>query len=197
MSTTLALNREDSGKSIRLALGDTIQVTLPEMDPLAAWKAEVDTSVLAYAQQADQDSYWLLGEDLQTFVRVFEARAEGETDLVLTCQKIGETRVDVLDVWRVHVVVGNPARRKAAPVTPAAKEAAAEPAPAAGDMVVILFEVLLLAMAAFMLAFRLAILAFNTSTSDTLFGLLGIIGAGTVTIYVAHKIVFILLSRAK
>jgi len=196
VSTTLALNREDNGKTVRLAVGDTIQVSLPEMDTLAAWKVEVDTSVLAYAEQTEQDSYWLLGGDLQTFVRIFQARSEGVTDLVMTCQKIGENRVDILDVFRVQVIVGHPERRKAA--RPAEEQVAVQAAASSpADTIFLLFEILLLAMGAFMLSYRLATLAMNISISDVLFGLLGAIGSGVVTIYVALKIVSILNSKVK
>lgn len=198
VSTTLALAKEDSGKTIRLAVGDTVQITLPELDPLAAWKVDVDTSVLAYAEQADQDSYWLLGEDLATFVRIFQARAEGETPLVMTCQKIGENRVQVLDTFRIFVIVGNPPRRKPAPPAETVTEVESKPARGTSEQVMVLFEVLALALFAFLLAYRLAVVAMDTARiSDLMFGLLGIIGSAVVTVYVAWKLVDILVRRVK
>ena len=200
VSTTLALNREDDGKTIRLAVGDTVQVTLPELDPLAAWKVDVDSTVITYAEQSDQESYWLLGDDLSTFVRIFQARGEGVTELVLTCQKIGDNRVQVLDTWRVTTIVGNPRRQQAAAPTAApTPQQAATPAKheGSGESIVLLFELLLMSMAAFLLSSRLATLAINISDVDTIFGLLGALGTGIVTIYVAVKLVSVLLSKTK
>lgn len=198
VSTTLALNREDDGKTIRLAVGDTVQVTLPELDPLAAWKVDADSTVITYAEQSDQDSYWLLGDDLSTFVRIFQARGEGVTELVMTCQKIGDNRVDVLDTWRITVIVGNPRRqRQATPAAPAQQQAAPAKHEGSGEGIILLFELLLMSMAAFLLSSRLATLAINISDVDTIFGLLGALGTGIVTIYVAVKLVSVLLSKAK
>ena len=113
MQTILSVARSDSGGTVQLAVGDELQITLPERQATAGWKTEVEGAALVAATASDEKAqYWEIGEDTQTSVHVLRAAQEGRAVVTSTYQAMGASGMRVLDTFTLEVTVGAPPKSK-------------------------------------------------------------------------------------
>jgi len=184
--TTIAVNRQDSGQSVRINVGDVLEVSLSEREPTAGWKAEFDESILGLVAETAGESVWLLGEGDQNTVRQFRAKKEGNTTLRMLYQRLGDAGVATLDTFTLEVTVG------AAPPPP--KERVRVPLP---EMVFILIQVFIFAVAFFVVSFLFGVYAGRPhelpEPTSLLVGLIGAVFAGAVAAWSLIRLLSILI----
>ena len=188
MQTRVSVDKEDSGKSIRLNVGDVLDVSLPETSAQAAWRVDVDADVLApVTSPTNTQSVWVLDEVEQTYMRSFRAAQVGHAVLSMSYVTVADG--NPLGKFALEVTVGDAPRPK--PIRQAL------PTP---QLVIILGEFMLVAIAGALLSFRLAtVVAGHTpgATADLLIALLGTVGMGTLAGYLLVRIVSLFAGRLR
>ena len=200
MQTKVFVGKEDDGKSIQLGVGDLLEVSLPETSGRAAWHVEVDADVLApVSSLTNTQTVWVLDEEEHMDLRSFRAARVGRALLKMTYDAVDTG--SALDSFTLEVVVGDPPKPK--PIRQAM------PAP---QLMIVLFEIFLMAIAAGVLAFRLATLTadvlseqprfpeevvFAVGQGDLLLALLGTVVMGAIAGYALVRMVAFFASRLR
>jgi len=188
MQTRVLVDMQDNGKSVRMGVGDILEVTLPQSDASARWQAEVDTDVLApLATLTSTQDVWILDDAGQRYQRSFGAAREGHTVLKMSHDSVedGSTKAS----FALEVLIGNATYPKAM----------RQPVPAP-ELVVILCEFMLVAILASLLSFLLVthVVASQTPAMPQLIlGLLGTVGMATIAGFLAVRIISILAGRVR
>lgn len=207
MQTKVSVGKEDNGKSIRLGIGDLLEVSLPETDARAAWRVEMDSDVLtAVSSPTNTQTVWVLDEADQMHLRTFRAARVGRARLNMTYSQV-EGGAPVSS-FTLEAVVGNPPKPKPIRET--------LPAP---QLILIFFQLFIIAAAAALLSFRLATVAANVvqeqpqimqaaeyaglriqlhiGQADLLLGLLGTVAMATIAGYALVRVVAFFASRLR
>jgi len=201
VQTKVSVGKEDQGKSISLAVGDLLEVSLGETDGRAAWQVAVDGEILApVSSPTNTETVWVLDAPDQIHLRTFRAVRVGCATLTMTYTRIEGGAP--LDTFTIEAVVGNPPKPKLARQQ--------VPAP---QLLVILVELFLGATAAALLSFRLATVAanilqeqadlaqisarINVGQADLLVGLLGTVAMGAAAAYALVRVISMLASRPR
>jgi hypothetical protein len=205
--TKVYLAKEDSGKSIQLGVGDLVEVSLPETDPGASWQVEVDSNILTpLSSPTNTQAVWVLDEADQMHLRTFRAAHTGRTMLNMKYNQLqgGAT----VGSFGVEVVVGD------APKPKPIRQPVAAP-----QLLIIMFQILLIAIGGPLLGFRLATVAANVlqeqgqimqaaeqaqiqvrlsiGQADLLLGLLGTVAMGTIAGYALVRVVAFFAGRLR
>jgi len=180
--STISVERPDSGQTVRMSVGDILEVNLAEDEPTAAWKAEFDQEILGLVSETTGESVYLLSDLHQRTVRQFRAKKEGQTTLRMLYQRFGDAGVATRDTFTLDVVVGH-----AAPVR---KERQPVPLP---EMALILVEVFLFAAAFLAISFMFGIYAGQShsvpSPTKMFIALTGAVLAGSVAGFTLLRLV--------
>jgi len=207
VQTRVSVGKEDHGKSIKLGVGDLLEVSLPETDARAAWRVQVDTETLApVSSPTNTQTVYVLDAADQMHLRTFRAARVGRATLNMTYSRVEDGTP--VDSFAIEAVVGNPPKPK-----PIRQEVPASP------MLLILFRVFLGAAAAALLSFRLATVAanvlqeqtqlaqiaeqakirlqVNVGQADLLLGLLGTVVMAAAAGYSLVRIISIFASRLR
>lgn len=207
MHTKVYLAKEDNGRSVQLGVGDLVEVSLPETDPGASWQIEVDPDILSpVSSPTNTQAVWVLDETDQMHLRTFRAAHTGRTMLSMHYNRLqgGEAVM----TFGVEIVVGD------APKPKPIRQPVAAP-----QLLIIMFQIFLIAIAATFLGFRLATLSANVlqeqaqiiqaaeqaqipihlgvGQADLLLGLLGTVAMGTIAGYVLVRIVAFFAGRLR
>jgi len=205
--TKVYLAKEDNGKSVQLGVGDLLEVGLPETNPGASWQVEVDANILSpISSPTNTQTVWVLDETDQMHLRIFRAAHTGRTLLGMSYNRLqgGET----LTTFGVEIVVGD------APKPKPIRQPVAAP-----QLLIIMFQIFLIAIGATFLGFRLATLSANVlqeqiqimqaaeqaqipvhlgvGQADLLLGLLGTVAMGTIAGYALVRIVAFFAGRLR
>jgi hypothetical protein len=188
MQTRIAVDVHDNGKSITMAVGDTLEVSLPENDAGARWQTKVDSELLSpIASMDDTHTTWILDDVDQEYQRVFSAAHEGFTVLEMSYNSIEDGRAK--STFSLEVRVGNAAYPKAT----------RRQVPTS-QLVVILAEFLFVAIMGALLSFLAVTLALAQSTELTpklILGVLGTVGMGAIAGSLGVRIISILAGRVR
>ncbi|HUT73463.1 MAG TPA: protease inhibitor I42 family protein [Armatimonadota bacterium] len=194
MQTKVSVGKEDDGKSIRLGVGDLLELSLPETDAAASWHVEVDANVLAVVSSpTNTQTVWLLDEADQTRLWTFRAARTGYALLKLSYDSIENGAA--VDHFALEVTVGDAPKPK--PIR--------QPLPAS-QLIIVLFQSFLIAAAGALLSFRMATLtaqvldlndAVQVAQSDLLLALLGTVGLATVAGFLLVRIIALFTSRGR
>jgi hypothetical protein len=205
--TKVYLAKEDSGRSVQLGVGDLVEVSLSETNPGASWQVEVDADILSpISSPTNTQAVWVLDETDQMHLRTFRAAHTGRTMLTMSYNRLqgGET----LSTFGVEIVVGD------APKPKPIRQPVAAP-----QLLIIMFQVFLMAAAAALLCFRFATVSANVlqekaqiaqaaeqaqmriqlgvGQADLLLGLLGTVAMGTIAGYALVRIVAFFAGRLR
>ena len=207
MQTKVSVGKDDYGKSIRLGVGDLLEVSLPETDARAAWHVEVDTDVLTpMSSPTNTQTVWVLDDADQMHLRTFRAAHQGRAMLKMTYSQVeGGAAVNQ---FSLEVTVGNPPKPK--PIRESI------PAP---QLMIMMVEIFIIAIAGALLSFRLTTVAanalqekeqiaqiaeraqmqfqLNVGQADLLLGILGTVGLGALAGYALLRIITFFASRLR
>jgi hypothetical protein len=207
MQTKVSVGKEDYGKSIRLGVGDILEVSLPETDARAAWRVEVDTDVLVpISSPTNTQTVWVLDEADQMHLRSFRGARQGRATLSMTYSQVEGGAS--LNEFKLEVTIGNPPKPK--PIRQAM------PAP---QLLIMMVELFIIAIGGALLSFRLTTVAanalqeksqlaqiaergqmqlqLNVGQADLLLGILGTVALGAVAGYALLRIVTFFASRLR
>jgi hypothetical protein len=183
--TTVTVGIGDSGRAVRLNAGDILEVRLPEKGVTAAWKAEVDESILT--PEATDEGVFVLEGTAQLSAKRFRASRDGITRLTMLYQSIEQEQIRTLSSFSLDVAVGHPqmARipREQVPVP---------------ERFFIFMQVILYSATFAFISWRLVLISLKhsaVSLTDVVLGLLGIGLSGAVGIFLFFRIVWMLVER--
>jgi hypothetical protein len=165
-------------------VGDILEVRLPEKETTAAWKAEVDESILS-PEAADEGVFVLTGMT-QLSTRRLRASRDGTARLTMLYQSIEEDQIRTLSTFTLDVAVGHPERIKI--------QREQVPIP---ERFLIFMQVLLYSVAFAFISWRLVRSRFGEAAGlvDVVIGLLGLFLAGTIGIFLFFRMARILVDR--
>jgi len=207
VQTKVSVDKADNGKSIRLGVGDLLEVSLPETNARAAWRVEVDADVLApVSSPTNTQTVWVLDEADQMHLRIFRAARVGRAQLNMLYSSVEGAAT--FDKFNLEVVIGSPPKPKSIRQQ--------VPAP---QLVIVMFQVFLIAVGAALLSFRLSTVAanvlneqsqlvqlaeqaqirlqLNVGQADLLLGLLGTVAMATIAGYALVRIVGFFAGRLR
>lgn len=186
MQTTVSVDKEDNGRSIHVGVGDVLEVHLPETAASARWQAQVDEDVLTpLASLTNTQTVWVLDEVEQQYQRSFRAAREGHAVLRMSYDSAEDGAN--LASFALEITVGNAPRPKPMRAT--------LPAP---QLVVILFEFLLVAVAAALLSLHLVLVVATrmpSNMAELTVGLLATVSMAVIAAVLALRIVGVFASR--
>jgi hypothetical protein len=166
-------------------VGDILEVRLPEKGVTAAWKAEVDESILT-PEAADEETFVLEGT-AQLSAKRFRAARDGIAQLTMLYQSIEREQIRTLSSFSLDVAVGHPQMVKLP------REHVPVP-----ERLFIFMQVILYSAAFAFISWRLVLISFRhsaTSLTDVVVGLLGIGLSGAVGIFLFFRIIWMLVER--
>ncbi len=188
MQTKVSVGSEDNGKSIRLGVGDLLEVSLPETDAGATWRVEVNTDALApVSSPTNTQAVWVLDEAEPMHLRIFRAARVGYALLKMSYDSVqdGTPRGS----FTLEVSVGD------APKPRRMREAM--PAP---QLVILLLEFFLVTLVGALLSLRMALVVAaraSTATADLLLALLGTVAMGTIAVFLLLRIASFFIGRVR
>ena len=194
MQTRVSVDREDNGKSIRLGVGDVLEVSLPETSAQAAWQVEVDTNVLAVVSSpTNTQTVWVLDEVDHMYMRTFRAAKVGHAVLKMSYNSVESGAA--LATFTLEVTIGDAPKLKAI----------RQPMPAP-QLVMTLFQSLLIALAGGFLGVRLTMIVvaaisaedrINIGSLDLLIALLGTVAMATIAGFLLLRIIALFAGRMR
>jgi hypothetical protein len=188
VQTRVSVSSEDNGKSIRLGVGDVLEVSLPETNAGAAWRVEVNTDVLApVSSPTNTQAVWVLDEAEPMHLRIFRAVRVGYALLKMSYDAVADGTPR--GSFALEVSVGDalkPRRLREAMPTP--------------QLVILLFEFFLVTLAGALLSLRMALVVAaraSSATADLLVALLGTVAMGTIAVFLLLRIASFFVGRAR
>jgi len=194
VQTRVSVDREDNGKSIRLGVGDVLEVSLPETSAQAVWQVEVDTNVLAVVSSpTNTQTVWVLDEVDHMHMRTFRAAKVGHAVLKMSYNSVASGAA--LATFTLEVTIGDAPKPKAI----------RQPMPAP-QLVIALFQSLLIALAGGFLGVRLTMLVvaaisaedrLKIGSLDLLIALLGTVAMATIAGFLLLRIIALFAGRMR
>jgi len=194
VQTKVSVGKEDNGKSIHLGVGDILEVNLSEMSARAAWQMEVDAEVLApISSPINTQTVYVLDATDQMYQRSFRATRVGRAVLKMSYNSVDDGTP--MDSFALEAIVGDAPKAKPMRQTLPASQ-----------LVIILVEWFLVAVAGALISFRQATLVatamkeattMHVGEADLLIALFGTVGMAIVAGFLLLRIVSFFVARLR